>query len=152
MIGALLTVGGRRVLRGIVLWVILAILLWIVLGVVLWVVLGVILRVVLGVWIWVVLVIILLWAVSLQFLTVASERHPREAPLWRRVLVRVALLWVLGGLDASHICLCNLASSAHVIKKERRGHDQESGSRNTNTCAGAQPIPANPVTETKKEG
>jgi len=131
LIGAHLVVGGRRVLRGIVLWVILAIVLWVVLGVVLWVV----------------LVIVLLWAVILlRLLAIASERHPREAPRWWGVLVRVVLLLVLGGVDACHICLRNSASSAHSISKERPRHDHESGSRNTNTCGGAQPIPANPVT------
>jgi len=132
LVGVLLVVGNRRVLRGIVLWVILAILLWVVLAVVLWVVLAV----------------VLLWAVILlRLLAVASQRRPREAPLWWGVLVRVALLLVLGGVDACHICLRNSASSAHGMNKERRRHDQESGSRNTNTRAGAQPIPANPVTK-----
>ena len=79
MVLVALVVGGRRILRIVILRVVLAI----------------VLRVVLGV--------VLLWIVTLlHFLSITSERTPEEAPLrWRGVLVGVTLLLVLWGVDES---------------------------------------------------
>jgi len=75
-----LVIGGGRILRGVILCVILTIVLSIVLAVV------------------------LLWIVTLLlFLSVVSAWCPVKAPVRWRVLVRIALLLVLRGVDEGHV-------------------------------------------------
>jgi len=119
-----LVVSSRRILRGVILRAVLAIVLWVV-------------------------AVVLLWIVSrLVFLSVASK----EAPLrWRRgVLVRVALLLVIW--DKGHVRPRNPPPSAHAKSKEDRDYDHETDDRDGNACSGAQPFPANDITETNGGG
>lgn len=106
MVEGSLVVSGGRILGSVVLWVILAIILWVLLAVVL-----------------------LLWVVALLFLlSVASERHPKEAPLgWRGVLVRVNLLLVMWGIDESHVGPSDPPSPVHIKSKEDPEYDHETG-------------------------
>lgn len=142
LIGIPLVVSGRRILWGVMLWVILVVGLTM-LTVVLRVVLAIVLLIVLAVLVWVGLVVILLRGVTLLwFLSIVSERHPGEAPLrWWRVLIRITLL--LRGMDEGHVGPCNPSSP---VSEDYCRYDHETGRRNGNTCANAQPGPANPVT------
>jgi len=112
-----LVVGGRRILRGIVLWIVLAI----------------------------VLRVVLLWTVSLLcFLSVASERNPGKAPgRWRGILVEVTLLLVLRSMDEGHVGPRNPPSPVHGVSEEDRKDDHETDDRDSDTCSSAQSLPAN---------
>ena len=125
-------VGSRRILRGVVLWIVLAVVLWIVLAGLLWGVLAGLL--------WIILSIVLLWTESRRFLPVP----PWEASLrrWWGVLVGVTLLW---GWNEGQIGLCNPPSAVHGNSSEDSSHDQEGDYRDSNTCTNAQPIPANHI-------
>lgn len=118
-----LVVSGGRILRGVILWTVLAIVLWVV-------------------------AVVLLWIVSrLVFLSAASK----EAPLrWRGVLVRVALLLVIW--DKGHVRPRNPPPPAHAKSKEDRDYDHEANDCDGNTCSGAQPFPANDITEANGGG
>jgi len=120
-----LVVSGGRILRGAVLWIILAIVLW----VVVWILLA---------------VVLLLWVVALLFLlSVASERRPKEAPLgWRGILVRVNLLLVMWD-NESHVGLSEPPSPVHSVCEEDRKYDDETCSCDRDAYSGAQTIPAN---------
>jgi len=126
-----LVIGGRRILRGVVRWVVLAI--------VLWAILVVVLRVVL----WVVQ----LWVVSLLcFLPVASRWGPPRR--WLDVLVRVTLLLVLRDMNEDHVGPCDPPSAVHCVGEEDRKYDHETCDRDADTRSGAESVPANVPAET----
>lgn len=100
----------------------------------------------------VILVVVLLWAVSrVRFLFVSPEWHPGEVPLglWG-ILIMVTLL-VLRGVDEGHVGLGGPPSSVYAISSEKRRYDHETSHRDSDACASAQLVPANPIIETDWE-
>lgn len=122
MIGAPLVVGGGRILRGIVLWAILAIVL--------------------------LLPVSLLLFLSVASEWNAEEALLR----WRRVLVGITLLLVMRGVDKGHIGPCDPPSPMHSVSEENHKYDRETSDCDGDACSSAQSFPTDDIIETSWRG